>query len=99
MDSVLTLVLGHAEISARRAIDAGQTAEASGLTDEEWWTASAPLLAQLLDLSRYPVAARVGAAAGEAYNAPSDPEHEFVFGLERVLDGVQALLDSRGGQG
>ena len=99
MDSVLTLVLGHAEISARRAIDAGQTVEASGLTDEEWWTASAPLLEQVLDPSRYPVAGRVGAAAGEAYNAPSDPEHEFAFGLERVLDGVQALLDSRAGEG
>jgi len=95
MDSVLTLVLGHAEISARRAVDAAQTVEQSGLTDEEWWGASAPLLEQLVDGSRYPVAGRVGTAAGEAYNAASDPQHEFAFGLERVLDGVQALLDSR----
>ena len=95
MDSVLTLVLGHAEISARRAADAAQTVEQSGLTDEQWWSASAPLLEPLLDGSRYPIAGRVGTAAGEAYNAASDPKHEFEFGLERVLDGVQALLDSR----
>ena len=97
MDSVLTLVLGHAEISARRAVDAARTVEQSGLTDEQWWSASAPLLEQLVDGSRYPIAGRVGTAAGEAYNAASDPRHEFEFGLERVLDGVLALLDARQG--
>jgi len=95
MDSVLTLVLGHAEISARRAVDAARTVEESGLTDEQWWSVSAPLLERILDASRYPIASRVGTAAGEAYNAASDPHHEFEFGLERVLDGVQAFLDSR----
>lgn len=97
MDSVLTLVLGHVEISARRAGDAARTVEQSGLTDAEWWRASAPLLERLVDGSRYPVAGRVGTAAGEAYNAASDPQHEFAFGLERILDGVQVLLDSRTG--
>jgi len=99
MDSVLTLVLGHVEISARRAGDAARTVEQSGLTDAEWWSASAPLLERLVDGSRYPVAGRVGTAAGEAYNAASDPQHEFAFGLERILDGVQVLLDSRGSVG
>lgn len=99
MDSVLTLVLGHAEISARRAGDAARTVEQSGLTDAEWWCASARLLERLVDGSRYPVAGRVGTAAGEAYNAASDPQHEFAFGLERILDGVQVLLDSRGSVG
>jgi hypothetical protein len=47
------------------------------------------------DATRFPTAARVGQAAGEALQAAYSPEHAFEFGLQRVLDGVQALVDSR----
>ena len=95
MDAVLTLVLGHVEISARRRIVAAQTVERSGLSDEEWWRASAPVLERVLDGRQYPIASRVGTAAGETYDGPADPKHEFEFGLQRILDGVQVLIDSR----
>jgi hypothetical protein len=37
-------------------------------------------------------------AAGAAYAAAFSPEHAFEFGLQRVLDGVEALVSARGGQ-
>ena len=36
--------------------------------------------------------ARVGQAAGEAYNAPADPDDAFEFGLARVIDGIVAYV-------
>jgi hypothetical protein len=41
----------------------------------------------VFDPARFPTAARVGPAAGAAYQAAYDPEHAFAFGLERILDG------------
>lgn len=95
MDSVLTLVLGHVEVSARRSLDLVRTAEQSGMDDVAWWSAAAPFLEQVVDGSRYPVSGRVGTASGEAHNAASAPEHDLAFGLDRILDGVEVLLRSR----
>jgi AcrR family transcriptional regulator len=97
MDSVLGLVLGHVEGAARRAVEAAQAPQRTGQTDAEWWGALEPLLAEVFDASRYPTAARVGAAAGAAYNAAYDPTHAFEFGLQRVLDGIGTLVELRGG--
>ncbi|MCC2333595.1 TetR/AcrR family transcriptional regulator [Cellulomonas wangsupingiae] len=41
---------------------------------------------------RYPLARRVGAAAGAAMDAPYDAEHAWRFGLDRVLDALSALV-------
>jgi AcrR family transcriptional regulator len=98
MDSVLTLVLGHVEGTARRAVEASQAEKRTGMTDDEWWSANAPLLEKVFDADRYPTAARVGAAAGAAYEAAYDPEHAFEFGLQRVLDGIEALVRARSAQ-
>lgn len=95
MDAVLTLVLGHVAGAARMLAEAGEARERSGVTDQEWWEANAPLLQKVFDAERYPVAARVGAAAGAAHQAASSPQHAFEFGLRRVLDGVEVLVRSR----
>lgn len=92
MDSVLTLVITHAEGTARRAIDATGVEQSSGMTDEEWWAANAPLLAKLVDPDRYPTASAVGTAVGSAQNSAYDPAHNFEFGLQRVLDGIAAFV-------
>jgi AcrR family transcriptional regulator len=99
MDSVLSLVLAHTAGAARSAIEAAQVARQSGESDEQWWEARAPLLDKILDARRFPTAARVGQAAGEEYGAASDPEHAFEFGLQRVLDGIEALVEERRGTG
>ena len=91
VDQVLSLVLEHVRSTARQALDA-PTARAS---DPEWWTAAGPVLAGLMDASRYPHAARVGEAAGRAYDAPVDPRRAYDFGLRTILDGVAALIGER----
>ncbi len=95
MDSVLTLVLGYVQGAARTSVEASQAERRTGMTDEEWWSANAPLLEKVFDPERYPTASRVGLAAGEAYQAAYDPNYAFEFGLQRVLDGIQALVEER----
>ncbi len=95
MDAVLTLLLTHVEGCARLQQQVRRNQQDSGRSDEEWWAQSAPLLSQVFDARRFPLAARVGTAAGEAHQGPSNPRHAFTFGLERILDGVQVLLSVR----
>jgi AcrR family transcriptional regulator len=99
MDAVVSLLAGHVEGAARRALESAHAERNTGQSDEEWWAARAPLLEKLLDPERYPTAMRVGAAAGEEHNAAYAPEHSFEFGLQRILDGVQALVDGRSSVG
>lgn len=93
MDLVVTLVGDYVHGAARAAVAAVQIRQRSGMTDAQWWEGYAPLLSQVLDPDTYPVASRVGSAAGEAFDAPNDPERAFEFGLERVLDGVEVLIN------
>lgn len=95
MDSVLSLVLGHVEGAARRAVEMSQLEQRTGMTDEQWWQVSGPLLDKIIGPGRFPIAARVGTASGEAYNATFDPKHALDFGLQRVLDGIEVLINSR----
>lgn len=95
MDSVLTLVLTHVEGTARADASMTQTERDSGLSDAEWWVQTAPLLEQVIDSSRFPVASRVGEAAGQAHQAAANPVHAFRFGLDRILDGVADLIAER----
>jgi AcrR family transcriptional regulator len=95
MDSVLALVLGYAQSAARTALEATLAEQRTGLSDEEWWEAQAPLLDQVIDPDAFPLAGRVGTAAAQAYEGLWDPDHAFEFGLERVLDGIEALVQGR----
>lgn len=65
------------------------------MSDAEWWTANESLLARVFEPSRYPLAARVGAAVGEAHGTAFDAEHAYAFGLERVLDGLEMLIRTK----
>lgn len=95
MDSVVTLIGRFVHGAARGAMEAGQVARQTGVSDEQWWRATAPYLERVFDTRRFPVAVRVGAAAGEAHGGAYDAEHAFEFGLQRVLDGIEALVRRR----
>jgi hypothetical protein len=56
-------------------------------------------LEALLDPERFPTAVRVRAAASEEDDAAHAPEYSFEFGLQRILDGVKALVDGRSSVG
>ncbi|MFC4000326.1 TetR/AcrR family transcriptional regulator [Prauserella oleivorans] len=91
MDTVLSLVLGHVADSARAHL--AQQQDESGMSDAEWWAIVAPVLEQVMVDPDLVVSGRVGTAVGTAFNAASSPEHVFAFGLEVILDGVQARID------
>jgi len=93
MDQVVTLVEGFARSAAQQDIAARRAAEQSGMTDAEWWEINAPVLARVMPPGDFPISGRVGEAAGREYNAIADPERSFQFGLERILDGLEDLLD------
>jgi AcrR family transcriptional regulator len=96
MDAALTYLIGFVQASTRAAADAQALARESRMSDEEWWAENEPLLANVFDAAKYPTAARVGAAAGAALGAAYNPDHAYEFGLQRVLDGLGALIERRG---
>ncbi|MGW5879076.1 TetR/AcrR family transcriptional regulator [Nocardiopsis terrae] len=95
MDSVVGLINGYVEGAVARAVAGDEIERRTGITDEQWWRAHAPVLSRIADVELFPTAARVGAIAGAAYGSAYDPVHGFEFGLVRVLDGIDVLVRSR----
>ena len=85
--SVILLVSGFVRNEATLATDI----EAAGSTDV--MRGYARLLARLTDADRFPALHR--AIAGGGFDDDDDIDAEFVFGLERVLDGIGTLVASR----
>ena len=93
MDAALSYLLSFVQSGARAAADSRAMQRESAMNDEQWWSINAPLLARVLDTSAYPTAVRVGAAAGAAHGSAYNPDHAYEFGLQRVLDGLGALIE------
>ncbi|MEU3552703.1 TetR/AcrR family transcriptional regulator [Streptomyces fragilis] len=96
MDDCLTHLLAFVQANARTAAAARAAGADGGMDEQEWWEANAPLLAQVLDPAVYPLASRVGTAAGEAHGSAHDPDHAYTFGLHRVLDSFATLIEAGG---
>nr|WP_296074246.1 TetR/AcrR family transcriptional regulator C-terminal domain-containing protein [uncultured Actinoplanes sp.] len=95
MDLVVQMVADYVHGAARAAVGSVLVAQRTGLSDEQWWELAAPALEKVFDPASIPTATRVGAAAGEEYQAAADPGRAFAFGLQRLLDGVDALISRR----
>lgn len=95
MDDALTYLLTFVQANARASADTRAAQLDSTMNDEQWWAANAPLLNQVLDEDAYPLAVRVGTAAGAAQGSAHDPDRAYRYGLERLLDGLAALIDQR----
>ena len=93
MDSALTYVLGFVTAVARIAIDTRNVRVDSGISDQAWWARAEPLLAKVFNTEKFPLAATVGAAAGQAYDSAYSADHAYEFGLARVLDGLATVID------
>ncbi len=83
-DAALTFVLDFVRASAR-----AQRPDPRAAGTAQLWEQWRDRLAEYVG-DGYPLAARVGAAAGAAMNAAYSPTHAYDFGLERV---VAALAD------
>lgn len=91
-DAALTFLLGFVQFSARAAAEVAAQRRESAMSEQAWWAAHQPLLASVLDETRYPTAVRVGAAAGAAHGAAFDPEYAYEFGLRQILDSFDLLI-------
>ena len=95
LDAALAHLLAFVRSHARDAADALAAQRESRMDDEQWWAANAPVLARVLDETAYPLAARVGTAAGRAQGGAWNADHAWTFGLDLVLDGLAARVHDR----
>ncbi|MCM3494375.1 TetR/AcrR family transcriptional regulator [Paenibacillus lactis] len=93
MDSTLSLILMHVESCARLSNSMKSNRISTGVDDDEWWLNYAPALERMVDWKRFPVASRVGVSAGQAHQNAYNPEHAYVFGLERIIEGTGVLIE------
>ncbi|EGG31258.1 TetR/AcrR family transcriptional regulator [Paenibacillus sp. HGF5] len=94
MDSTLSLILMHVESCARLRNSMVSTQINTGMDDDEWWLSYSPALARIVEWERFPVASRVGEAAGQAHQNAYNPEHAYAFGLERIIEGTGVLIEN-----
>jgi AcrR family transcriptional regulator len=103
MMSVVGLVASYVRGTAQLAVDAARVSEQTGISDEEWWAAREPELDKYFDPSLYPTVASIDTDGGfdpvdhgSEYHVQLALE-SFEFGLQRVLDGIEAFIKLRAG--
>jgi AcrR family transcriptional regulator len=91
--SVIMLLAGYVRNLATTEADIEAAIRASGLDPLQWMASYPRMLAELADPRRFPALARFIAAG--VFEAQDGPDDEFIFGLDRILDGVQVLVQAR----
>jgi AcrR family transcriptional regulator len=89
--SVMLLLTGYVRNQATLQADIA-AAQAAGAAPE-LMASYGRLLAKLTDPERFPALHAVLAAG--VFDEPDDGDDEFGFGLERVLDGIETLIEKR----
>ncbi len=88
--STLLLLAGYVRSVATLDATLDEAFRAAGSTPNEAMASYGALLAKLVDVERYPA---LGAVIAEGVlDHADDPDDEFVFGLERLLDGIGMLV-------
>lgn len=95
IDAALTHLLAFVQSAVVAAQAAAGLAGESGVDDATWWRKVEPLLQRFVTPAEYPLASRVGTAAGVEQGAAYDANRAYAFGLERTLDGLGALIEAR----
>ena len=91
--------------AARRAVEIAEGPRRTGKTDDEWWLEREPLMDEMYDWSRFPTLLAVGEAGG--FEEPAGTVSylmkflvdDFEFGLQRMLDGIEAFVAAQAGGG
>jgi AcrR family transcriptional regulator len=73
--------------STRTEVETRQVEKTSGVTDTQWWNERAAFWEDYFDPERFPAISAVYAEGG--YDESLD---HFDFGLQRILDGIEARL-------
>jgi AcrR family transcriptional regulator len=88
--SLLVTIDGFVTGVARQQIQHAALAEETGVNDEEFWSRQEPVLSRAMVSGAYPAMA---ALSEDAFGLGW--EETFEFGLQRILDGVAALIGIR----
>jgi len=91
--SAILLVSGYVRNAGMIDADIEAAVRASGKTPDEWMASYARALTLLADPRRFPALTKFIAAG--VFDRADPPEAEFAFGLDRVLDGLAALIRAR----
>ncbi|MGC2940572.1 MULTISPECIES: TetR/AcrR family transcriptional regulator [unclassified Brevibacterium] len=92
MDHTVALIESHAAASAANSINAQRLEHSSGVSDLDWWNANAPLLEQVMPEGSFPISGRVGSAVGEKYQAVTNQQAVYEYGIDTIILGVRARL-------
>jgi AcrR family transcriptional regulator len=87
--SAVVMVDGYVVGAARTQVYQQEAEHRTGLTDAEFWQAQVPVLEEAMASGRYPVLASL---AEDAFGLDFD---HFEFGLQRMLDGLEVLVERR----
>jgi AcrR family transcriptional regulator len=88
--SSILLVSGYVRNAAMIDADIEAAVRASGKTPDEWMASYAQTITRLADPQRFPALTKFIAAG--VFDSADPPEAEFTFGLDRILDGLAALI-------
>jgi len=92
VDDILTLVNmlnGYVVTTVRTEIEWERERRRTGLTADDWMRRSSPYVRQLLEGGDHPMFARVVMDAALPH---MEPDAQFAYGLERVLDCIASCL-------
>jgi len=90
--SVIMLLSGYVRNVAATEADIAAAMQASGLSPDEWMSAYPRMLTKLTDPQRFP--ALTAFIAAGVFDAADEPDDEFIFGLDRILDGIEHLVEA-----
>ncbi|WP_208604882.1 TetR/AcrR family transcriptional regulator C-terminal domain-containing protein, partial [Streptomyces mutomycini] len=88
--SVILLVSGFVRNEALLMSDLTAAVEAKGVSAQEVMARWERTVRRLIDPVRHPALSRL--LDSEVMSEPDEPDYDFVFGLERVLDGVEVFI-------
>ena len=91
--SAVLLVSGYVRNAASIDADIEAAVRASGKTPDEWMSSYARTITTLADPQRFPALTKFIAAG--VFERADPPDDEFAFGLDRILDGLAALIRTR----
>ncbi|MFE7137684.1 TetR/AcrR family transcriptional regulator [Streptomyces sp. NPDC057644] len=88
--SVVLLVSNFVRSEAVLMADLTAAVAARGVSPEDVMASYERTLRRLVDPARHPGISRL--LESGVFTEPDDPDYEFTFGMERLLDGVEALV-------
>ncbi len=90
--SVILLLSGYVRNVAMTEADIAAAMSSSGLSPDEWMSAYPRMLTKLTDPQRFP--ALTAFIAAGVFELADGPDDEFIFGLDRILDGIEYLVQA-----